>query len=235
MVEAVSEERWAGARALCEGQAPTHTRIAAVLGVHVTTVSHRAAEHGWKGLDFRRKRVSDAHVALIDLAARAAAGLPIDDDLLPARPRGEEPDYIDIEIAASTPEPMIELIDENEDPEARIERIGDMIAVQADRLLRRATASGSTPDRHQIASLIALTQLAERIATQSRARAAKRAVKSDEELAEILQKVHDRIRYLSKAVALQFLRKRGVSEDELKELAAEVEELERISEASFGA
>ena len=63
MRETVTDAQWAGARELAEGQAPTHTRIAAAMGIHFSNLCHRATQDGWKKLDFGRGRVKKAHEA----------------------------------------------------------------------------------------------------------------------------------------------------------------------------
>ncbi len=235
MAEAVTDAQWAGARALLEGNAPTHSRVAAAMGIHVTTLSHRAAEMGWKGLNFRLKLVRKAHATMIDIATRAAAGLPLDEPEPEADPNDiPEGDGLDLDVPSQKLADMMEDV-ANEDPDERVARISGMIAAQADRLLRRAAANGSTPDRRQIMTLIALTQLAERIATQARSHAVTREIKSDEEVAAVLRRIDNRIIYLAKGHALQILRQRGVSEDELRDLEAEVKAAQKMAEASAAA
>ena len=81
--------QWAAGRALVEGEPSTHSRVAACMGVHTTTVSHRASEDGWKSLDFRHPRVRAAQAELVELAARARNGEALD---RPARRADQEDD-----------------------------------------------------------------------------------------------------------------------------------------------
>lgn len=64
----ITDSQRAAARALIEGEPPTHTRIAACMGVNVTTVAHWASGGGWASLDFRHPRVKKAHRGVIALA-----------------------------------------------------------------------------------------------------------------------------------------------------------------------
>lgn len=201
----VTEEQWAGARALGEGATPTHVRIAACLGVHVTTVSHRASEEEWKGLDFRHMRVRAAHRDMVELARRAAAGEPLDPV---AHARGEDAFG---EGAVEEPE-VLEPLDDV-DPRKRLARIGDMLTRRTEAILRRAEA-GKPLEARQVAALSSLVQLAERITTLTAEQQVEAAKKSDEELAVVLDKINNRIIYLAAHFARKILVDNGWSEEE---------------------
>lgn len=218
MPEALSDEQWTAMRELVEGEPSTHARVAAAGGVYQTSVSRRAASEGWRALDFRRPRVRAAQRAMVELAARAAAGdLPEGEadeaDEAPGADIGAEP-----AVTAQDGRPREAFVPETseESVRERLARIGGILIRQADLALSRADA-GRPLDRRQVAALSAMVQLAERIAVLAREHVAKEKVASDEELADKLRLLDDRIIYLSREGARCILVAHGMSEEEAGE------------------
>jgi uncharacterized membrane protein YccC len=148
---------------------------------------------------------------MIELAAQAAAGeLPDEEMPEEAEDGGFEPGAAEEGaprgLAALEPLP-------NEGAQERLARIGDMLTRQADMVLRRAEA-GRPLDRRQVAALSAMVQLAERISVLAREQVVKEQAESDEDLAETLKKIDDRIVYLAREHARWILIKHGMSEAE---------------------
>ena len=158
------------------------------------------------------------------MAARAAAGLPLEDE--PA-PRAE--DLIEIGALPQGEMPAMAVIeaDPDEDPEQRLMRIGEMIAAQSDRLISRSMVTGRPPERSQVNALLAMTQLADRLADHARSFAINRSQASDAELAAILEKIDDRIHYLSLHFAVDTMRKHGIGEDILQPLTDKADAIGR--------
>ncbi len=193
MPDALPDERWEGIRALCEGQPPTHERVAMACGVGPKSISRRAGQEGWKTLDFRFKRVRGAWNQAMELAARAGAGEELDREM---EPIPDEP----FEMApAEVFDP-----DEEDDPEGRIERIGAMLSFRAEAMLKSAVA-GRPLEARQVAALSAMVQLSDRLAAIAREHAQKRQVRSDEELAEAFRLIDERILYMARCEARRLL------------------------------
>ena len=182
-----------GIRALCEGQPPTHERVALACGVGPKSIAKRAGQEGWKTLDFRFKRVRGAWIQAMELAARAGAGEELDREMEPVP---DEPFEA----------PPAEVFDPggDEDPEARIARIGAMLSFRAEAMLKSAVA-GRPLEARQVAALSAMVQLSDRLAGIAREHALKRAARSDEEVAHSLRLINERIIYLAACEARRLL------------------------------
>jgi hypothetical protein len=206
MREALSDAQWAAARGLVEGERPTHTRVAACMGVHVTTVSHRASDDGWKGLDFRHERICRAHGDMVELAGRLRNGEELD---LPPRRGEDDKDGLWGEADAAVPQAFEPLPDEG--PQERLARIGDTLSRRADAMLRDAE-NGRPLEARQVQALSAMVQLTERIAGLTHDNVVKQIQRSDDELAEQLEKIDNRIVELGHAFATEVLMETGMSE-----------------------
>lgn len=204
MPEALSDAQWAGIRAIAEGATPTHARAAACAGIHVTTVSHRAAREGWKTLDFRRPRIRAVHRNLMELADAARAGEEID----PVEEPGE------VLAAAEMEEPEEAELDDS--PEVRLARIADMLTRRLEALLKRAEG-GRPIEGRQVAALSALLKLYDGVAALPRP---PEAETSHDELVDTLQKIDDRIVELARIYAKSILVANGMSEAEAQEAIA---------------
>ena len=237
MRDAISDSQWAAGRALVEGEFTTHSRVAACMGIHTTTLSHRASEYGWKTLDYRRPNVRAAQRATVALAAAARAGEEIDPAILLAFAEGDEElddssrDAVaavaglagfkggPLDLAAHAPlEPLPDL-----PPFERAERLRDMLAGRMEEMLRRAEA-GRPVEGRQVAALAALAQLADRIAPPPSPEdaARERAIKSDKELAEVLKRIDERIVCLSQEWAVETLVWTGMQREEAEARVEEV-------------
>jgi hypothetical protein len=210
MREAITDTQWAAARAIIEGAPTTHARVAACMGVHTTTVSHRVSEYGWKSLDFRHPRVRAAHSAMVALAAAARAGEELDpadaldeagEDAVRAASGG--PEDLAGAAAATALEPLAEL-----PPEERIVRIGAMLTRRTEAILVRIEA-GQPVESRQVASLASLVQLSERIAVLARQEMVKQAYPSDKQVGDVLERLNKRIVYLAISYAREILFNRG--------------------------
>lgn len=57
MPKAISAERWAAARALMRLEPPTQIRVAAAMGIHISTLAKHLGEQGFEVLDWRRQDI----------------------------------------------------------------------------------------------------------------------------------------------------------------------------------
>ncbi|MCG6113684.1 MAG: hypothetical protein MEQ84_00675 [Mesorhizobium sp.] len=179
----ITDQQWAAARSISEGLAATHARIAGVMGVHQTTVAHRALEDGWASVDYRLGKVRRAQAWVQELSRRLKAGeeVDVDEDAAPAVAAAEE--------AELEPWP-------DEPPAARIARIGAVLTRRTEAVLRKVEA-GQPLDARQITALSSLVALSERIADMARAEMDQQQKQGDEELAEIYRNIEARIAYLA--------------------------------------
>jgi hypothetical protein len=210
MPEALSDAQWAGIRELLEGEPPTHERVARAANVYVKSISLRAGTDGWRTLDFRFGRVRTAHRAMIELVAMARAG--------------EEPE---IWGGAALPAPAEsgregERVN-NETPQERLARIGEMLIRRTEELLRRAE-SGRPLESRQVQALAGLVKISEHIAVLAETDAVERQQRSDEELAGMLEEIDDRIVYLACSHAQRILARHGIVDEEVERQLATVAE-----------
>lgn len=208
MPEALGDERWAAIRAICEGAAPTNERVALAAGIYVKTISRKATAEGWRMLDFRRPRVRTAQKAMVEIAARAAAGEeldPVDEDADEAED-GAAGAALAIEPLAI--EPLADL-----PPFERAQWLQDMLTRRSEEMLQRA-AAGQPIESRQVAALSAMVGLAERIGALSPEDLRQHSKASDDELAAMLEKIDERIVVLAAAHARNCLLALGLSERE---------------------
>jgi hypothetical protein len=207
MREPLSAEMWAAGRSLIEGAAPTHARVAACMGVNATTVSHRAAQEEWRGLDFRSPRVRQAHRHFVELAARNRKGEPLD-----------PVDAEDVEALAAIGAAATAALPPLPDlPEAeRRARLRGILAGRVEEMLRLAEA-GRPIEARQVAALASLVQLMEKVMpapTDGEVGPGGPEADADEELRDVLRKIDDRIAYLAAGYAATILMEKGLSERE---------------------
>lgn len=212
MREAITDAQWAAGRALAEGEPQTHARIAANMGVHTTTVSHRASEECWKSLDFRHERIRVAQRGVQALAAAIRAGQELDpaEGELDGATRDALAQAGLLAPAAAAEMDEVEPLSDLS-PGERIARIGAILNRRTEAILQRVEA-GQPVESRQVAALSSLVQLSERIAVMAQQEVAEEARKSDDELAAILQKVNDRIIYLAVNLAKRILLEHGMTE-----------------------
>ena len=184
MSRTISDQQWAAARAVSEGLSATHERIAGILGVHTTTVSHRVAEDGWRSIDFRHARLRRMQAEIVEMSRRIRAGEALD---------AADPLEGEAVASAAELEALAALEPWPDEPAAdRIGRIGGVLTKYTETIVRKLEA-GLPLEARQVAALERLVALCERIAVMAREQADKEQLKSDEELAEIYRRVERRI------------------------------------------
>ena len=174
MSRSITDQQWAAARAVSEGLSATHERIAGIMGVHTTTLSHPAAEDGWQSIDFRHARLRRLQAEIIEISRRIRAGEALD-----------AADPLEGEAAASAVEleALAALEPWPDEPAAdRIGRIGGVLTKHTETIVRRLEA-GLPLEARQVAALERLVALCERIAVMAREQADKERRLGDAELA----------------------------------------------------
>jgi hypothetical protein len=223
MPVALSSDQWENARALAEGAAPTHERLAAAMGIYQCNLSRRAAREGWTSLDFRRREVRDAHFALMKLASREPGDGEDDADA---------PNDLVPTVSSEVQTAMTARAGETR--QQRIARMGEMILSQTDKMLTRAELAGRPPDRNQVAALLAMTQLAERLSVETQMTALAQQEKDDDELARLYQWMDDNIVRLAYGICHQYLEVEGVGADVIKQFDIISEGFKRIMDGAEG-
>lgn len=217
----ITAAQWLAARALSEGAPPTRRRVAAVLGCDDSVVYARAGEEGWKKLDFRTQAAQDAHADFIDRVAAAgvwngAGGRSADsstqDEEGKAAGAAERTLEEALSAAAGTGDGSQAdgagraslSTGAEEDPLALLARAARVLARRLADLLSRAEAGGRL-NKAEIDGLLALARMTERWETLARERAKKEETQSDEQLAETLRIIDDRIIELAEAEAARLV------------------------------
>jgi hypothetical protein len=213
MSRTISDQQWAAARAVSEGLSATHERIAGIMGVHTTTVSHRAAEDGWKSIDFRHARLRRMQAQIVELSRRIRAGEEL--DTVDPTETEEAPGTAELQaLAALEPWP-------DEPPADRIARIGAVLTKHTETILRKLEA-GLPLEARQVAALERLVALCERIAAMAREQADKDRKKDDEEVAQAIRFMQYRTVYLARCearrIAVDII---GLSQEEVDEKVPE--------------
>lgn len=192
MSRSITDQQWAAARAVSEGLSATHQRIAGIMGVHTTTVSHRAAEDGWQSIDFRHARLRRMQAQIVELSRRIRAGEEL--DTVDPTETEDAPGAAELQaLAALEPWP-------DEPPAERIARIGAVLTKHTETILRKLEA-GLPLEARQVAALERLVALCERIASMAREQADKDRKKDDEEVAQAIRFMQYRIFYLASCEA----------------------------------
>lgn len=197
MSRTITDQQWASARSISEGLAATHARIAGVMGVHQTTVAHRALEDGWASVDYRLGKVRRAQAWVQELSRRLKAGEEVDVEEEAAPAGAVAPAIAVAEEVELEPWP-------DEPAAARIARIGALLTRRTEAILRKVEA-GQPMDARQISMLSSLVALSERIAEMARVEVRQEQQKSDEELAGIYRNIEARIAELACEEALRLL------------------------------
>lgn len=208
MSRTITDQQWAAGRAMNEGMPATHARIAACLGVHTSTVSHRAAEEGWESLDFRHARLRQMQARIVETSRRIRTG----EDLDPVDPALLEEAHDEAALEALEPWP-------DEPASERIARIGTVLNGQMEKILRRVEA-GMPPESRQVAALGNLVTLGERIAAMAREEDnSQKHEYTDAEIAEAIALINRRIVELATYNAREMaVRKLGLSPEKAEEL-----------------
>jgi hypothetical protein len=182
--------------AVSEGLSATHQRIAGIMGVHTTTVSHRAAEDGWQSIDFRHARLRRMQAQIVEMSRRIRAGEELDTRPTPWRGRRRERRGSWRRWPRSSPGPT-----SRRRPDRAHRRGADQI-YRDDRAQARGRAAAGG---RQVAALERLVALCERIAVMAREQADKARRLGDAELAATCRRVERRIVELACGEALRLL------------------------------
>jgi len=170
MASRLSVRQWSALRALAEGEAPTNTRLAAAGGIGAATVRLRAAKEGWRRPDCLKSPVVDAHRAVQSVTEQRDENCA-----------GQLPD---VEAVADP------ALDEDDDP---IGRLGRLLSRQARLILATAEAQEGALNKPQLEALTSLIKLAEKFETLAKERVQEQPMRSDDEIAAVLERIDDRI------------------------------------------
>jgi hypothetical protein len=210
----ISVGQWLAARALSEGAPPTRRRVAALLGCDDSAVYARAALEAWRTPDFRRPVSQAAHRHFMDVVYGDATfeGAADGDG---AQPGAFDPDWaeddgvarvvfarvVDGQQAAVAAEPGEA---ESDDPAEMLSRGARFLSRRLSRLMRQAERGGQI-SKQEIDNLTAMTRMMDRWETLAKERAKQEETKSDEDLAETLRIIDDRIVELAHEEALRLV------------------------------
>lgn len=215
MPKAISAERWAAARALMRLEPPTQSRVAAAMGINLTTLASRTARGGWIVLDYRRADVVAAHKELYErLMARFVRGAvdpPVAvetlamDAINQVTPPGGElgavgPETGSGEASQAGAGPAVSTGDARTG-EGRAGRVAAMLMKHADRLIEQVERQGGVLTKPQLDALLAMVRLAEKFEPMAQREQAFKEVKSEDDVAEIHDRINRRILQLAKAHA----------------------------------
>ena len=217
----ITPAQWMAARALSEGAHPTRKRVAAVLGCDDSAVYARAAVEEWTRLDFRSVEVRALHEEMMEAAAvhagREPPGAGPDDGGDGGRaedgdgggraggglPGGRSADGISPD--GLSPLGFSGEAEGDGDPVSMLATASRFVSRQLARLMARADRRGGRLDKRQIDGLAALARMMERWETLATERAREEETESDDEIAELLEKINDRIVELARAEAARLV------------------------------
>jgi len=189
-------EAWEAGRALRAGAPGTGPRVAAAMGVNIATLSEHATRENWVRPNFvgaeRYWKAGNvpASMSAQKVAVLAAHGRDTAADL------AEFGDTFDAPAAADDGESFAKA-----SPRERALRVAELLARQANLLLRAAETAGSALSKSQVEALAAILRLAEKFEMLAAEDAADMQKKSDDEIVELLQRVDDRIVELARGYA----------------------------------
>lgn len=219
----ITPAQWMAARAIAEGAHPTRKRVAAVLGCDDSAVYARAAVEGWTRLDFRSVAVRELHDEMIDAAAARAGREPPgagaddggdeDEDEDGDRGRSKRADggsRVGGALAGGFPSGGIMAQAEDDaagdaDPVSMLATASRFVSRQLARLMARADRRGGRLDKRDVDGLAALARMMERWESLATERAKEEETESDDEIAELLAKINDRIGELARAEAARIV------------------------------
>lgn len=203
MPKAISAERWAAARALMRLEAPTQARIAAAMGINITTLAHRMGREQWPVLDFRRADIQAAHDQLRErLVRRFVLGMETAEQAVAEAEQAEElardPMRLLIQDTEQTSEDVAALT-----PDEIRERLSDLLPKQLVKVI--AQAERGVVDKARLESLLIMLRVAERADALAAGQQKINEKKSDEELAELHARLDARIIELAEGYAERLL------------------------------
>lgn len=180
-------------RQLLAGEPPTLARVSAVAEVNLTILTVRGIKEEWKKpfIEHWRRRVP------AELATDATVG-----EAVRLRP---EPAMDAINAGPTAPQlalPQTAPADTTSQPEiGRAERVSRMLLKHADNLIAQVEAQGGVLTKPQLDVMLAMVRLAEKFEPLAAKEAAEQQKKSDAEVAEIYdrieQRIHDRAVYFA--------------------------------------
>lgn len=203
MPKAISAERWAAARALMRLEAPTQVRVAAAMGIHLTTLAQRMAREQWPVLDFRRVDIQAAHEQLRErLVRRFVLGMEAAEQAVAQAEKAEELACDPMRILMQDPE------EESEDvaaltPDEIRERLSDLLPKQLVKVI--SLAERGVVDKARLESLLIMLRVAERADALAAGQQKINEKKSDEELAKLHARLDARIVELAEGYAERLL------------------------------
>ncbi len=180
-----THEQRATARALLGGAPPTVGRLAVLLGSPTGTLAEWASEGGWAVLDFSRNEVRDCYERL-----REATGEPFDDGQ--GASLNEPPPPV--------PPSAAQDIDADE-AGVLAATLRDVFLKQCKRIARRMTRGDEPLGKSQIEVINALTRLADKLDSLARIDAVARQNERDEDVAEFLERINERVLFLAERLA----------------------------------
>lgn len=211
MPPTISEKRWAALRALREGAAQTFPLLAAVADMNATTLREKASLEKWDKIYLRGRYAEAARERLNAIIRRPAAewdaaGLdPEMEGLSWADPMPDD----DTGRGGAEPAGLDgETVDGAGDPLELLARASQFVSRQILRLMAQAEQRGGRLDKAQIDGLVALSRMMERWEAMARERAGEDKKKSDEELAQMLREIDERIITLAQAEAKRLFQER---------------------------
>ncbi|MGB3500322.1 MAG: hypothetical protein WBA44_01770 [Mesorhizobium sp.] len=212
----VSEQQWACARELSEGRPATRARVAGAVGVDVGSLQARSVREGWRKVDYRRQDVLALHREAVALSGSYAGDGDFSIDDVDA---GQADDAADAgvggEFAGTGDDAAVEIGEGDlagpvafggrADPAVTMARAQSFLSRQMERLMKRAERGGRL-EKAQIDGLVSMSKMIERWMEMVHASAVEQKKKSDEELAEVLNRINAKIVELAQAEAGRLVR-----------------------------
>jgi hypothetical protein len=203
MARPLGEARWEALRALREGESPTFMRLAAVSGMHVSTIRERAGRDNWAKRDFSpRKMAEEARAAAEARIVRdnpdAARG-KARDDFFPAAARDES---APVATALAGSAALMDLMESKRPAPGAGEPAEAFLVDEVEEILAEARAG--KVDKARIDAVLSMIRIVERTEQFRRAPKGDEAnekTRSDDEFARLLARVDARIVELARCHA----------------------------------
>lgn len=206
----VTPAQWAHARELTEGKPGTRSRVAGALGVHISSLHARAAAENWKTVDYRRQDVLGLYHDAVELSASYGGGgaQAARDDMSGADAFGPGEGSGDVSRGRMGTDADATAVETPDDPAELLAKATGFVSRQVVRLMAEAERRGGRLDKTKIDGLAALSRIMERWEVLAKERADEDRKKSDDELAEILKEIDDRIVSLAEEEAERLFEER---------------------------
>lgn len=189
----MTASRWAAVRALMEGAPPAPTRISAVTGVHLVTLSRKGAREGWRTINWRHAEAKARHAEVMEElvgkfpTAHAGAG----DAPWKSQPESDEPDEADAGDEEALREAFAEL--DGASPGELAARMVNLAARSAARILVRAERRGGVLSKNDADTLGAIARFSDRMEAKAGEQRAAQGKQDDEEHAAVLEQMLERV------------------------------------------